>query len=124
MHSKHRTNAVHFALQTVLYTNTNTKSSINKSVFSLVHTLVVNKTAQLAFAAERHAAVPLLLGTWRPPLLTDISCLHGAQQQTHLLCILREQCQQGMQCNTTACFGCNKLSVMMYDINAAQPQRL
>jgi len=35
-----------------------------------------------AFAAERRAAAPLLLGARRPPLLIDISCLHGAQQQT------------------------------------------
>jgi len=122
MHSKHRTNAVHFALQTLLYTNT--KSSINKSVFSLVRTLVANKTQLSSHLLQSTMLVPLLLGTWRPPLLTDISCLHGAQQQTRLLCILHEQCQQGLQCNTTACFGCNKLSVMMYDINAAQPQRL
>jgi len=35
-----------------------------------------------AFAAERRAAAPLPLGARRPPLLIDISCLHGAQQQT------------------------------------------
>jgi len=34
-----------------------------------------------AFAAERHAAAPLLLHG-RPPLSTDISSPHGAQQQT------------------------------------------
>jgi len=35
-----------------------------------------------AFAAERRAAAPLLLSTWRPPLSIDISCSRGAQQQT------------------------------------------
>jgi len=36
----------------------------------------------LAFAAERRAAAPLLLGTRRPPLSINISRPHGAQQQT------------------------------------------
>jgi len=35
-----------------------------------------------AFAAKRRAAAPLLLGARRPPLSIDISCPHGAQQQT------------------------------------------
>jgi len=36
-----------------------------------------------AFAAERRAAARvLLLSARRPPLSTDISCKHGAQQQT------------------------------------------
>jgi len=35
-----------------------------------------------ACAAERRAAEPLPLGALRPPLSIDISCLHGAQQQT------------------------------------------
>jgi len=35
-----------------------------------------------AFAAERRAAAPLLLGVRRPPLSIDIFCLYGAQQQT------------------------------------------
>jgi len=36
----------------------------------------------LAFAAERRAAAPPLLSTWRPPLSIDISSPRGAQQQT------------------------------------------
>jgi len=35
-----------------------------------------------AFAGKRRAAAPLLLGARRPPLSIDISCQHGAQQQT------------------------------------------
>jgi len=35
-----------------------------------------------AFAGKRRAAAPLLLGARRPPLSIDISCPHGAQQQT------------------------------------------
>jgi len=37
----------------------------------------------LAFAAERRAATPLLLDAQLLPLSIDISCPHGAQQQTH-----------------------------------------
>ena len=44
-------------------------------------TLVVSVTL-LAFAAVRRAAAPLLLVARRPPLSVDISCAHGAQQQT------------------------------------------
>jgi len=33
-----------------------------------------------AFAAERHAAAPLLLGARRPPLSIDISCSYSQQQ--------------------------------------------
>jgi len=36
----------------------------------------------LAFAVERRAAAPLLLGARLPPLSIDISCPHGTQQQT------------------------------------------
>jgi len=36
----------------------------------------------LAFAAERRAAAPLLLGAQRRPVSIHISCLHGTQQQT------------------------------------------
>jgi len=37
-----------------------------------------------AFAAERRAKPPLLLGTRRPPRLSiDIACPPGPQQQTH-----------------------------------------
>jgi len=36
----------------------------------------------LAFAVERRAAAPLLLGARPPPLSIDISCPHGTQQQT------------------------------------------
>jgi len=36
----------------------------------------------LAFTAERRAATTLLLGARPPPLSVDISCPHGAQQQT------------------------------------------
>jgi len=46
-------------------------------VFSLV-----NSAVSVAFAAERYAAAPLLLGARRPPQSIDISCPHGAQQQT------------------------------------------
>jgi len=35
-----------------------------------------------AFAAERRAAALLPLGARCPPLSIDISCPHGAQQQT------------------------------------------
>jgi len=35
-----------------------------------------------AFAAAGRAAARLLLSAWRPPLSIDISCRHGAQQQT------------------------------------------
>ena len=38
--------------------------------------------ALLAFAAERRAAAPLLLGARSLPLSIDISRPHGAQQQT------------------------------------------
>jgi len=48
-------------------------------VFSLVN-LAVNMTLP-AFAAERRAAAPLLLG--------DIFCPHGAQQQTRRTPLLR-----------------------------------
>jgi len=34
------------------------------------------------------AAAPLLLGARRPPLSIDISCPHGAQQQTRRLPLL------------------------------------
>jgi len=36
----------------------------------------------LAFAAERRAAAPLLLGARRLPLSIDVSRPHGVQQQT------------------------------------------
>jgi len=49
-------------------------------VFSLVNA-AVNVTLP-AFAAERRAAALLLLGARRQPLSIDISCPHGAQQQT------------------------------------------
>jgi len=45
---------------------------VNKSLFSFF-TSAVNVTLP-AFAAERRAAAPLLLGARRPPLLIDISC--------------------------------------------------
>ena len=38
---------------------------------------------------ERRAAAPLLLGARRPPLSIDISCPHGAQQQTRRTLLLR-----------------------------------
>jgi len=43
-------------------------------------TSAVNATLP-AFAAERRAAAPLLLGAGRPPLSIDKSCPYGAQQQ-------------------------------------------
>jgi len=50
-------------------------------VFSVVNSAVI--VALPAFAAERRAAAPLLLGAQRSPLYyIDISCPHGAQQQT------------------------------------------
>jgi len=49
-------------------------------VFSLVNSAV--SMALLAFAAERRAAAPLLLGARYLPLSIDISCPHGAQQLT------------------------------------------
>ena len=52
----------------------------NKCVLSLVDSAV--NTTLPAFAAERRAAAPLLLGARHRPLSTDISCLPGAQQQT------------------------------------------
>ena len=55
----------------------------NKSLFSLVN-LTVNIVLP-AFAAEHRAAALMLLGTWFPPLSIDISCPHGAQQQTHCM---------------------------------------
>jgi len=36
----------------------------------------------LSAVLRPRAAVPLLLGAQRPPLSIDISCPHGAQQQT------------------------------------------
>jgi len=56
----------------------------SESVFSLVDSAV--HVALPAFAAERRAArtraaAPLLLGARRPSI--DISCPHGAHQQTH-----------------------------------------
>jgi len=42
-----------------------------------------------AFVAERRAAALLLLDAWRPPLSIDISCPHGAQQQTRLAPLLQ-----------------------------------
>ena len=53
--------------------------SVNKSVFGLVSS-GVNMTLP-AFAAERRAAAPLLLGA-RRTLSIDISCPRGTQQQT------------------------------------------
>jgi len=41
------------------------------------------------FAAECHAAVPLLPSTWRLLLSNYISCLHGAQQQTDYTLLLQ-----------------------------------
>ena len=50
------------------------------SLFSLVNT---DANMPLStFAAERRAAALLPLGPRRQPLLIDISCRHGAQQQT------------------------------------------
>jgi len=46
---------------------------------------------RLAFAAERRAAAPLLLGARWPPLSLDISCAHGAQQQTRRILRLRRR---------------------------------
>ena len=43
----------------------------------------------LAFAAERRAVAPLLVGTQRLPLSIDISRPYGAQQQTHRMPRLR-----------------------------------
>jgi len=43
----------------------------------------------LAFAAERCAAAPLLVGTQRQQLSIDISRPYGAQQQTHRMPRLR-----------------------------------
>jgi len=42
-----------------------------------------------AFAAERRAAAPLLLGARRPPPLIDISCPYCTQQQTRRTPLLR-----------------------------------
>jgi len=56
-------------------------------VFSLVISAV--SMALPAFAAERRAAAPLLLGSRRPPLSIDISCPHGAQQQTRRTLVLQ-----------------------------------
>jgi len=53
--------------------------SVNKSVFGLVSS-AVNMTLP-AFAAERRAAAPLLLGA-RRTLSIDISYPRGTQQQT------------------------------------------
>ena len=52
----------------------------NKSVSSLVNS-AANVTLP-AFAAERRAAAPLLLGAGAPPLSIDMSCRRGTQQQT------------------------------------------
>ena len=43
---------------------------------------LVNSAVSMAFAAQLYAAAPLLLGARRPPQSIDISCPHGAQQQT------------------------------------------
>jgi len=43
-----------------------------------------------AFAAERRAAAPLLLDAQRSPLSIDISCQHGAQQQSRRTPLLRD----------------------------------
>jgi len=40
------------------------------------------KVTLLAFAAESRAAAPLLVRARRLPPSIDLSCLHGAQQQT------------------------------------------
>jgi len=58
-----------------------------KQVRAQLPTSAVNVTL-LAFAAERRAAAPLLVGVRRlprpaPPLSIDISGLHDAQQQSH-----------------------------------------
>jgi len=56
-----------------------------KQVRVQLPTSAVNVTL-LAFAAEHRAAALLLLGARRSPLSIDISCPHGAQQQTcHML---------------------------------------
>jgi len=41
-----------------------------------------------AYAAERCAAKPLMLGAWCPQLSIDISCPHGTQQQTRCMLLL------------------------------------
>jgi len=62
-------------------------SECNKSAFSLVNSAV--NTALPAFVAECCSAAPLLPGARRPQLSLDISCPHGAQQQTRLTPLLR-----------------------------------
>ena len=56
------------------------KANANKSAFSLINS-AVNITLP-TFAAEHRAAAPLLLGAWHSPRSINISCPHGAQQQT------------------------------------------
>jgi len=56
---------------------------------TLIITSLCSAYSQLAFAAERRAAAPLLLGARRPPLSIDIPYPHGAQQQTRRTPLLR-----------------------------------
>ena len=62
--------------------------SANKSAFSLV-TLLSTLHLLLSAVMRVRAAAPLLLGARRPPLSIDISCSHGAQQQTRRTPLLR-----------------------------------
>jgi len=64
----------------------------NKSARSLANS-AVNVTLP-AFAAERRAAAPCC-GARRPPLSIDISCPHGAQQQTCRTPLLRSDGTDG-----------------------------
>jgi len=56
-------------------------------VFSLVNS--ADNVTLPAFAAERRAAAPLLIGARRPPLSIAIFCVYGAQQQTRRTPLLR-----------------------------------
>jgi len=59
----------------------------HKSVFSVVNSAI--SMALRAFAAERRAAAPLILGARCLPLSIDISGPHGDQQQTRHTPLLR-----------------------------------
>jgi len=57
MHSKHRTNAVHFALQTLLHTGTNKKSSWYKLHYIIpLPALVTNKLGYRSLSTSRRTS--------------------------------------------------------------------
>ena len=60
--------------------------NLTEEVCVELSTLAVNMTL-LAFAAERLAAAPVLLGAQQPLLLINISCWHSTLQQTHCISV-------------------------------------